>query len=413
MVPPGCSWGNVRMARGTVKTALAPPRIPGYARAVRWLAIAVALIAARAHAGTIRCDDLSTEELTIDGMLDDWKPAHVAARAGDPPNGAIALRCAWDGNALAVALDIADDRVVRVAGGRGHEDHVDIAIAAGARPVRIAAYPGNPVARPKLAAPAHVAVADSLQPAGFSLELRVPAAAIAGLSASTPSLELHLVFHDSDRATGGADHDVALDATIELADRKELLDDFLSTVQLRRGDLKLDTLAELDPERRGKERLVAGGTVIGVLTDRYAFVTLPAASPADVLKVELLPLGPRGQQIVSAVVRQHGNGGSRDLLMLWVVWSGQLSPLGSIEVRKQDAGNVLESTWKIARGRKGPELLVEPRPAIGWSADSWNEQPADDADPIALPWDPTKRGTAYALSGAELSRRDLPAPKHR
>ena len=374
--------------------------------------LAALLAASHAHAGTaIRCDDVSTADLSVDGLLDDWKGNQVLARVGGAPDGAIALRCSWDGSALALALDVTDDRVVRVASGRGHEDRVDISLAAGGRPVQLVAYPGNAVARPKLSAPARVQLADSLQPKGFSIEARIPANAIAGFSGSTPSFDLKIVFHDSDAATGGADHDIDLAATIELGDRKDLLDDFLKTVHLARADIKVDTLAELDPDRRGKERLVAGGTVIGVLTDQYAFVTLPAQKPSDVRKVELLPLGPRGQQVISAVVCQRGNGGARDLLMLWTVWSGQLQPLGQIEIRKVLGDKRLESEWKIENGKKGPELVVTPKDAVGWTADTWNEAPAEDADSIALPWDAKSAGTAYTLNGHELARRDVPKPK--
>src|SRR5262249_42171782 len=153
----------------------------------------------------------------------------------------------------------------------------------------------------------------SLQRAGFSIEARIPGAALAGFSDSTPALELRVVFHDADRATGGDDTDVELAASIELGDRRDLLDDFLRATRLRRSDLKLDLLAGPDPDRRGKERLVAGGSVIGVLTDRFAFVALPVAKPADVKHVDLLPLGPRGQQVISAVITQAGGGGTRDL----------------------------------------------------------------------------------------------------
>ena len=79
-------------------------------------------------------------------------------------------------------------------------------------------------------------------------------------------------------------------------------------------------------------------------------------------------------------------------------------------MRKQLGGNLLEAGWKIVKGRRGPELWVEPRPAIGWTAETWNEVPADDADPIVLPWDPVRGGVAYTLTGAELARRDLPPP---
>jgi hypothetical protein len=370
----------------------------------------IAALEARAAADTIRCDNQSTQDLSVDGLLDDWDRA-VLAHVGANADGAVDLRCSWDGTALAFALDIKDDRIVRVRSGAAHEDRVDITIAAGSTPARIAVYPGNAIAKPKLAAPRRVAVADSLQPKGFSVEARVPAAALPGLSAATTQLALRVVFHDSDQATGGDDIDLAIDATVELGDRKDLLDDFLRTVKLKRTDVRVDTFAELDLDRRGKERLIAGGTVIGVLTDQFAFVSLPAARAADVKKVELLPLGPRGQQVVSALVRQTGNGGARDLLMLWTVWSGQLQPLVQIEVRKELGTNVLEATWRIAKGKKGPELVVEPKPAVGFTAETWNEVPAPDSDPIVLPWDTTKGGVVYTLAGAAIERRDLPPAK--
>jgi len=376
--------------------------------------VLVASLPARTEAGpnTIRCDDLSTAELSVDGLLDDWGK-QVLARVGAAPDGSLELRCSWDGVALALALDVKDDRVVRV--GKGHQDRVDISISAGGKPTLASVLPGNAIAKSKVTRPARSAVADSLQPKGFSVEARFPGAVLAGLSQSTPSLELKIVFHDVDQATGGDTTELELAATIELGDRKDLLDDFLRTVKLKRADVRLDTLAELDPDRRGKERIVAGGTVIGVLTDRFAFVTLPIAKAADIKRLELVPLGARGQQIVSAVVRQAGNNGSRDLLLLWTVWSGQLQPLAQLEVRKQLGTNVLEATWKLVKGKKSRELWLEPRPAIGFTADTWNEVPASDADPIPLPWDTAKGGVAYSMPGvaAELSRRDLPPPNRR
>ena len=360
----------------------------------------------------IRCDNTSNADLSIDGLLDDWHDNQIVAHAG-APGGAVALRCSWDGASLALAITVDDDRVVRVRG-RGDEDRVDVTIAAPhARPVTASVRPGNSIAGPKIAVPSRVRAADSLQPKGFSIEILVPASAVPELSQATSELALRVVFHDSDQATGGADHDIPIDAKIELAERKDLFDDFLATVHLRREDIKLDLQADLDPDHRGKERLVAGGTVIGVLTDQYAFVTLPAQSAADVLRIELLPFGPRGSLVISAVVRQSGNGGSRDLLLLWTVWSGQLAPLGQIEVRKQAGDKVLEAEWKIVKSKKGPELWVTPKPAIGWTARTWNEEPAQDADPILLPWDRKVGGTAYTITGKELAHRDLPPQRKR
>jgi len=361
-----------------------------------------------APAGGNRCDSAPVADLTIDGMLDDWRDHRVLAAAGNAADGAVELRCVWDGTGLALALDIKDDRLVRVKGGR--EDYVSISLAAGGRPVAIEIYPGNSLMKPRHVKPAKILSADSLQPKGFSIELAIPASAIPDFSPSTPALQLRAVFHDSDAATSGNAKPIEIARAIELGERKDLLDDFLATVRLQKSDVKLDTLVDLDPDRPGKERLVAGGTVIGVLTDQFAFVTLPAQSAADVKKIELLPLAGKAQ-VISAIVRQTGNGGSRDLLMLWTVWSGQLSPLVNIEVRKELGGNVLESTWKFEKGKKGAELVVEPKPAIGFTAQTYNEVPAGDADPILVPWDEAKVGTIYTLKGKEIERRDLPGKK--
>jgi hypothetical protein len=365
----------------------------------------------RTTGGGNRCASIPSTDLSIDGMLDDWRDTQAIARVGAEGDGAISVRCAWDGQAIAFALDVRDDRVIRVKG--GSEDHVTLSVGAGGKPVTVVAFPGNNLGKSKIVKPARVQAADSLQPKGFSVEILIPASAIPNLAVATTSLDLHVVFSDSDAATGGDTQPLEIKQVIELSDRKDLFDDFLATVKLSKGDIRFDTQAELDPDRKGKERLVAGGTVIGVLTDQFAYVTLPAASAADVKKIELVPLGPRGQQIISAIVRQAGNGGSRELLMLWTVWSGQLQPLATIEVKKEMDGKILESTWKVvpAKGKKPAELWVEPKPAIGWTAATWNEEPAPDLDPILLPWDAKKGGIAYTLTGAEVGRRELPKKK--
>nr|MBA2538882.1 hypothetical protein [Deltaproteobacteria bacterium] len=75
--------------------------------------------------------------------------------------------------------------------------------------------------------------------------------------------------------------------------------------------------------------------------------------------------------------------------------------------------NVLEATWKIAKGKKGPELWLEPKPAVGFTAGNWNEEPARDVDSIVLPWDPKRTGIAYFMDGKalQIGRRDLPKKK--
>lgn len=345
------------------------------------------------RADVLRCDNVSTAELSIDGLLDDWKGSPIVARIGAVPDGSIAVRCSWDGSHVAIAVDVTDDKLIRVPHGRAHEDHVSFSLSAGGKPLRVDIFPGNAMAKPRVVG-GGAEVADSLQPHGFSVELRAAASAIPGFAGSTPAIDANITFHDADRATGGDDDDIALVEPIELPDRTDLLDDFLHTVHLTKSDITLDQLAELDPDRKGKERMVAGGTVIGIITDQFAYVTMPE-KPA---RIELLPLGPRGQQIIAATVRQTGNGGSRDLLMLWTVWSGQLQPLKNIEIRKELGGNTLSCTYAITKGK----LVIVPQPAVGFTKETYNELPADDAEPILLPW--TDKATFYALKGAELEK---------
>ena len=335
-----------------------------------------------------------TDDLVIDGLLDDWRDVPIAARIGAAPDGQIALRCAWDGTHLAFAASIIDDNIVRVPSGHGHEDHVSFSLAAGGKPMRFDVYPGNAVAKPR-ATGAPAQMADSLQPSGFSVEVRLPAAAIPSFGGSTPQIDVKIVFHDSDRATGGDDSELEIAQPLELSDRKDLLDDFLHTVHLAKSDITRDELVDLDPDRKGKERLVAGGTVIGVITEQFAYVSMPAKPT----KIELLPMGAHGQQVIAAVVRQTGNGGSRDVLMLWTVWSGQLSPLKNIEIRKELGGNVLASSYKVEKGK----LVIAPQPAVGFTKDTYNEEPADDAEPILVPW--ADKPSVYVLKGAELEKK--------
>lgn len=353
---------------------------------MRWLFLL--LIAGRAAASPLHCEDLETGDLAIDGVLDEWPkvtPIHVGASGGN-----FKLRCAWDGKALAVAIDVEDDRVVRVA--RGHEDHVDIAVRAGGKPTAITVWPGNAMAKSRRVVPAHVEAADSSQPKGFSVEARIPVKAIAGFSSSTGAIELAVTFHDSDAAAGGSDAEIPFAGTIELSN---LLEDFLKTTRLARKDLVLDTMVDIDPDRRGKERLVAGGSVIGVLTDQFGYVNVAG----DVKQVSTIALGNRN--VVAAIVEQKGGGGTRQILMLWAVWSGQLAPLAQIEVGKEQGKNKLACDWKVV----GKELVVAPKPAVGWTKDTWNEEPAGDADPILVPWE--KKKVAYKLTGNELSKREL------
>ena len=98
---------------------------------MRWLVL-VCVLATQglAHAGptAIRCEDLSTADLAIDGLLDDWGKKIAVPRPAPRPDGMVALRCVWDGTALASRSTIEDDRIVRVDSGGARGSRHDLGV---------------------------------------------------------------------------------------------------------------------------------------------------------------------------------------------------------------------------------------------------------------------------------------------
>jgi hypothetical protein len=318
--------------------------------------------------------------------------------------------CLYSDKGLALALDVRDDRVVRVGKGKAEEDRLVVELIPGA-PLHL--FPGAAGASPRrrlgtAALPRWLAVEDSLAPRGFVVELVVPWRAFPGSSAGSDRLPVQITFHDSDQATGKGSDAVTVGGALELSGRAALVRDFLQAVGQKLRDVTVDVVAEVDVDQRGPERVIAAGKAIGVLTSHFGFVTLPVASGGDVRSVQMIDWRGRGSQFVAAVVRQFGGGGSRDLLLLYRITAAQFEPVLTVEVRKELKGNVLESEWKLVpTRRKGVELVVTARPAVGFDPASYHEELAPDASPIHLPWDPARVGTAYWLEGDAVRSRDL------
>ena len=376
------------------------------------------------NTATMKCDAKAAEVVNIDGIVDisdEWSPTTSGSKGNKDAD--YGIRCAWDGKRIVIAVVVTDDRLVRLPKTGGNEDKLVVSLAAGGAPVVVSIWPGNAMAKrrqtvtPK--APKQMELADSLTDSGFSLELALPASAVPGLSASTAELQLNVVYEDADFATGPKP-DVAFNIarTIELADRSQLFADFLTTVRLRKADIVFDKLANFDVDLRGQERVVMGGTIVGVLTSQFAFVQLPAAKPQDIIARGMLPFGPisnsagvSGRSIIYTVVRQKFDTGSRDLLMLFTVWSGQLQPLGSFEIRKQIGAMIFETTFQTskAKNNRAMEITLTPKPATGFTVDNYQPSTEPDADSILLPWDTERANVVLSLSGMDLVRRDVAA----
>jgi len=367
-------------------------------------------------------------DVSVDGMLDDWTGVTKVRAGGTAADASFDLYCVYDDTRLALAIDVRDDKVIRVKKGPATEDSVELVIAAGGAPLTLVIEPGALGAKPHRtldgkAVPRWLAIEDTLQDKGFSIELVVPLARLPGYSSGTPSISAHVTFHDSDQATGKTTDDVGIEVSLGLAAKQDLLRDFLRAVKAKPADVRFDQQADVDRGRKGNERVVVAGAALGVLADQFSFITLPAQTAADVIEVKLIDLRGDGTKLIAATVRQRGNGGSRDVLNLFGVEAGQLSPLIAIETRKELGARVLASTWKLGtvkgkagvkKGKKAtPALVVVAGPATGFDADNWAETPAPDVEPINLPWDEDRYGTAFWLEGAVVQKETVPPPKKR
>lgn len=395
--------------------SLAPPLAVVVAAAILGLGLTVAPRPAAAEP-TLTCALTEADAIDVDGMLDDWDGVGRTRAGGTEADASFDVRCLYDGARLLLAIDVRDEHVVR-AKGKGGDDRLELALAAGAAPLALTLEPGVDGIAPRRRlggkpVPAAIKIEDTLQDRGWSAELVIPLARIAGWGPGAPGLSLTINLRDADVAKIAAiEHTVTWTGALTVGNPAASKDAFLAAAGLTAADVTTDTKAELDPASKGLERFVAGGDVIAVVSDHYAFVHLPVQRAADVVKVELIDLRGDGGTIIAAQVRQHGGGGGRDLLTLWAIEGGQLHQVGAIEMGKARGDRRLHSTWAVEPAKKWKPakgakkvLVVRAQPAVGWDEDSYGEVSVGDAEPVHLPWDDDRTGGVFWLDAGGALR---------
>lgn len=377
-------------------------------------AFVLAMVAAAPSAAAADhvCPRVADGAVVADGLLDDWRGFRPRRAGSGGANRSFDLRCAYDARRLYVALDVRDDRVIRTGrGDRRREDSVLVRLRVpGARATSIRVFPGTRGFKPRITgARRGVEVGDSLQPNGFSVEVAIPLAGLAGWGRTVPALAADLRFADVDAARRGVEGGARFRGRLHFSGAAAVFSAFLQATGLGRGSLRLDTVADVDLGR-GPERVVAGGSIVGVISDSFVYMQLPVASPADVLAVKVVNFDGRGRSQILAHYRQRGNG-SREVVAVWNVGDGdRFEKLLAVEVKKELGANALSTRWSLEkagtlrparRGTRGVDLVLEAEDAIGFTASSYNEMRATDAKPILLPWSeaPTM---VYWFDGDEL-----------
>lgn len=368
------------------------------------------------------CAATGDDTIELDGMLDDWDDVQRFRAGAGSADASFDLRCLYDGKNLYVSVDVRDEHVVRNGKAPAGEDRLELTLGAGKAPLVISLYPGKDKVAPRRQvggkpAPGWLGVEDTLQQDGWSVEVRVPLAKVAGWGPSVPAVSASARYQDADvPKLAMAENTVEWDATLTLGNADALHAQVLAELKLTPAQITLDATADLDPTRPGPERVIAGGTSVALLTDVYGYVQLPVSRAADVIKVELVDLTGDTRRFIAVRLRQRG-GGVRDVLMLYAARNGKLEELHAIEIGKEAGGKKLSSTWVVESAKpwkqaKGARrvLVVRAQPAVGWDEDSFHEAPSPDADAIHVPWDDDRNGGVYwltkdgTLASADLKR---------
>jgi hypothetical protein len=349
-----------------------------------------------AERGAPVCELVEAGFVELDGMLDDWSGIKLVRVGGPNRNGSFSLRCAYDHDRLYVAVDVRDQDVVRQPGKAGAEDRLTLALSAtGGAEAVLEVFPGvdgiDPRRRWKgkaLGASDAVTVEDTLQEHGWSMEVAVPLRQIAGLGKGAPGVRARVSYRDPDRRGKGSP--AQFEGTLVFRAGAEAFKGFLGAVKLAPGSIRLDATADFDGTP-GVERVVAGGLALGIITDGFAYMTLPVTAPGDVRRVEAVDLRGDGTMSIVTELRQHGNGGSRDLLVVWGLAShDRFERVLAVEVRKELAGKKMRNRWSLAprAGGRGQDIVIEvgPDDAVGWNANNYLEAPAADVHVILKPW---------------------------
>lgn len=379
------------------------------------------VLSAPVHADSLTCEQVASNLVVVDGLLDDWKGVGRTNVGGTDRDVSFELRCAYDDQRVYIAASVRDDYLYRgKKPSTKKDDHLAIAVGAlGAtasskksrnskrswQTGQLIVYPGNDKQKRKRTwnrrpLPDWLEAEDSLQRRGWSMELSMPLAKIKGYGKSTSALQAHIEYRDSDYAAK-VESKRAFTGQLQLQAAVELYNEFLSATGLSAGDITIDRMVDMDG-KPGAERVIAGGDIIGVISDGFSYMKLPVASPSDVRTVKLADLGGQGVYSLLTEYRQHGNGGSRDLVAIWQIGGDALQRVFAFESRKQFEDKVLVNRWSLApRGkyRKGGRkartkgvnahdlvIEVDDRDAKGWDEDSFREIPASDVTSILLPW---------------------------
>jgi hypothetical protein len=372
-----------------------------------WVRPCVALLALapEARALDVPCSGVEPGVIHVDGLLDDWSEVAGLDVGGRDRDFSFTAKCNYDEKTLYLAIDVRDDYLVRSKDTRPNEDHIEIAFADGAKVDRLIVYPTDDAAKAKRVVKwssgrklKGIEVADAKQPAGWAVELAFALASVPGWSPGAPLIKLGIGAYDCDsKATPKIEATLETSqltsppmlGTVEFAEGKQALDAFLRDRRLSPRDVIFDRPGKIGA--RGSVRVVVAPPFLATISDEYAYVTLPIRDRKDVKEARLVDLAGDGREALLLRYVERGGGGVREVLGAFRVTGDGLRRTFGVEVAKQQGTNQLVTKVSLVKKGRATEILVEPKPAVGWTEATYRESPADDLVPIPTPWGAVKR----------------------
>ncbi len=384
---------------------------------------------ASADATTIPCGLVEAGTIHIDGLTSDWDgvmpniPKVAPGLSAAPRTLGAKVYCNYDDKHVYLMVDVDDDLMVRTKGGGMEEDHVQFAFGivskAGEleRIDRLRIWPGvasqklprvvkweakkppkviageGPVGRLKpLKGPPAIEVYDAMQQRGYVLELKMPKKIIPGYREGSP-LKFAVFVNDSDgsgkekqsyAATSAVEKDSEL-SEIGFEEGHSAYTELLHDLKLSESDVHFNRNANVG---EGPGKVVAAGKYLAFLGKGYCYQEL-APSRKDVTDVQLVQLDADTFGVAARVI-EHSAAGNREVLRLYKLEGQRFQPVFQGEVGKEQGKNKLSVKVEYVKKGKGTDIELTPEPAVGFSEATWRELPAQDIEPLLLPWQDKK-----------------------
>lgn len=421
-----------------------------------WLVVLMCSASARADQA-LRLEPAERGQVHIDGALGEWRGLRFAT-LGSGADASVRYALAYDGEALLLAAEVTDERMVRTARPGPKEDALVLTLALPGRSGRLrgvevwvfAGIPGRrasqlgvakPGGRPRRVSGAQVVEGPRSGGSGYVVEARIPWSALPVHSARWRRGRGAIRLHDVDEAAHPEVESVL--ASAEAAPSKlealpalnvrggvtDTLKTFLETIGHPASQPRFDMDGDVAGDGR-PERIVIVEQHVAVMGPGYRegkgydYKKLPVAMGTDVREARLRDLTGDGKRELVLELRQR-QGSETQQLWLVMRFAGEgMRPVFAIPLERKLADGRVQARLRVERARSGPPAIeVRAGEAEGLQRGALPRQASDAIQqPMPLPWSKViaRRyrwdGKRFALAGEkenpdyEPPQAERPAP---